>query len=31
MDHLEKNGFVVQELEYGCVGRPSYKYKKALL
>lgn len=31
MDHLEKIGFVVQELEYGCVGRPSYKYKKALL
>lgn len=31
MDHLEKIGFVVQDLEYGAVGRPSYKYKKTTL
>lgn len=28
MDYLERIGFVVQEIEYGSVGRPSYLYKK---
>lgn len=27
MDYLEKIGFVVQEIEYGAVGRPSYQYR----
>lgn len=27
MDYLEKIGFVVQEIEYGSVGRPSYQYR----
>lgn len=31
MDYLEKIGFVIQELEYGSIGRPSHKYKKIML
>lgn len=27
MSYLEKIGYVEQEIEYGSLGRPSYKYK----
>jgi len=30
MDYLEKIGYVVQEIGYGSVGRPSYLYKKII-